>query len=287
MADDMTGRQRQDHQYPRPANAGPGTGAPVNAAPGGASVSAQAGPTHAHASGHRSAEADPAFTGTAQPNSSLAFTRQHIDFGHARAARRHSIFVAVMKGLLPSLAVCFVVALILWSQGVFDAKTSDAAFEPSKIDLSGSGVKMVSPKLTGLDRDDQRFEVSANSAVQDADNPGLVTMEQIQGRMTLDDGGWFRVEADGGEYNSDTNILTLTEDIEVTVSTGYVARLNGARVDFQEGRVDTSNPVLVFMNAGIVTGNAMSMLNKGELVRFTGGTTMTINGRAGNPASDK
>ncbi len=192
-----------------------------------------------------------------------------------------------MKGLLPSLAVCFVLAILLWSQGVFDSEESDSVFELDQIDLSGSGVKMVSPKLTGLDRDDQRFEVSADSAVQDADNPGLVTMERIQGRMTLKDGGWFRVEADGGEYDSDSNILTLTDDIEVTVSSGYVARLNSARVDFQEGRVDTTNPVLVFMNAGIVTGNAMSMLNKGELVRFTGGTTMTINGRAGNTASEQ
>jgi len=203
----------------------------------------------------------------------------------ARAARRHSIFVAVMKGMLPSLLIGMVLALVLWSQGVFEDTASDAAFEPGEIDLSGSGVKMLAPKLTGLDRDDQRFEVTAQSATQDADDPGLVTMHRIRARMALQDGGWFRVEAEGGEYDSNANILTLRSNIEVTVSSGYVARLNDARVDFQEGRVDTANPVLVFMNAGIITGNAMTMFEKGKRVRFSGGATMTINGRAGSTAA--
>jgi hypothetical protein len=102
--------------------------------------------------------------------------------------------------------------------------------------------------------------------------------------MELQDGGWFGLEAAGGVYDSDANVLELTDDIEVTLSSGYVARLNTARVDFQEGRVDTENPVLVFMNAGIITGNAMTMLEKGRRVRFTDGATMTINGRAGSSA---
>ena len=198
-------------------------------------------------------------------------------------ARRHSIFVALMKGLLPSLVVCLVIAFILYTRGGFEPALPEGfEFDPGQFDLSGGGVRMLNPKLTGTDRDNQHFEVTATLAIQDIENPGLITMETIRGRMRMADGGWVRVDADGGAFNSDESLLTLEDGIEVTMSTGYVARLNGARVDFNEGRVDTDNPVLVFMNAGIVSGNAMTIFDKGERVRFTGGASMTINGDPGD-----
>ncbi len=196
----------------------------------------------------------------------------------ASAARRHSIFVALMKGLLPGLAICLALVGILYAQGLFDETTGTTPFDAPPIDFSGSGVKMINPQLTGLDREGQQFELTAQSAIQDVDDAGVVTMEQIRGRIGLKDGGWLQLEAKGGTYSSDKNILSLEDDVKVSVSTGYVAKLNGARVDLSEGRVNTNNPVLVFMNAGMITGNSMIMYDKGKRVIFKNGTTMTING---------
>lgn len=252
-------------------------------APGDASMRQDADPPR-YGAGQHGSPGRPLHQVAAPDGAGPSAIRPHLDHRSARAARRHSIFVAVMKGMLPSLVISFIVGAILYAQGVFDPPDPDAPFVAPRLDLSGSGVTMVSPRLTGLDRNNQRFEVTAETAVQHADDPGMVTMERIRGRMELQDGGWFGLEAAGGVYDSDANVLELTDDIEVTLSSGYVARLNTARVDFQEGRVDTENPVLVFMNAGIITGNAMTMLEKGRRVRFTDGATMTINGRAGSSA---
>jgi lipopolysaccharide export system protein LptC len=201
-----------------------------------------------------------------------------IDEARTASARRHSAFVAVMKGLLPGLAVCLVLVFVFYSQGGFaPSLPDDFTFDPGDLGISGAGIRMVSPKLSGLDENNQRFEVSAASAMQAASNPALITMEGIRARMTLKDGGWVRVEARGGEFDSDINLLTLVDDIEVTMSSGYVARLNGAKVDFNKGTLESGNPVLVFTDAGIISANAVQILDKGKLVRFTDGASMTIN----------
>lgn len=184
-----------------------------------------------------------------------------------------------MKGLLPTLAVCIILAMVFFSRGDFaPALPEGVEFDPGEIDLTGSGVRMVSPLLTGLDNENRRFEVTAVSAEQDAEDPGAVNLEGINGSMQLSDGGWVTLDAVGGQYNSETNMLSLRDAIEVTTSAGYVARLNGAEVDFKKGEVATTNPVVVYMDAGVITGNAMTMYHNERLVRFTDGVTMTING---------
>lgn len=202
-----------------------------------------------------------------------------IDARHARRARTHSAFVSVMKWLLPSLAAGLIVVFVFYTQGGFAPDLPDNVdFDPGDLSLEGGGIKMVSPKLSGLDDSNQRFEVTAASAIQDRENPGMVTLDQIRARMALEDGGWVSVEADGGVFRSDESNLVLKDSIEVTMSSGYVAKLNGATVDFKRGSVVTDSPVLVFMNAGIIAANAMEILEKGRRVRFTERATMTING---------
>ena len=197
----------------------------------------------------------------------------------ASAARRNTLFVTLMKGVLPVIAVGFLAVLVFYSQGGFAPDLPEnVTFDPGKLDLEGSGIKMLNPKLSGLDDNNQRFEVNARSAVQDRENPGHVTLDGIQARMVLQDGGWVNVQANGGEFRSEESRLTLVDDIEVTMSSGYVAKLNGADVDFKNGSLVTTNPVLVFMNAGIISANAMEILEKGARVRFTERATMTING---------
>lgn len=197
----------------------------------------------------------------------------------ARAAQRHSLFVALMKGLLPSLAVGLVIVFVFYSRGGFAPDLpDDLDFDPGQIDVASDGIRMVNPKLSGTDDRNQRFEVSAASATQDRNNPALVTLDQINAEMQLADGGWVRVDARGGTFDSDRSLLTLEQQIEVTMSSGYVARLDGASVDFEKGTLVTANPVLVFMNAGIITGNAMEILDRGKFVRFTNRASMTING---------
>ena len=85
-----------------------------------------------------------------------------------------------------------------------------------------------------------------------------------------------KVKSDYVEDIPDSQLLK--DAIEVTMSSGYVAKLNGATVDFKRGSVVTNSPVLVFMNAGIIAANAMEILEKGKRVRFTERATMTING---------
>jgi len=214
----------------------------------------------------------------APPRRSTPVDQASVARRHAMRARRHSIFVALMKGLLPSLVVGMVLVFFFYSEGGFTPSLPEnVTFDPGELGITGAGIRMVSPKLSGLDENGQRFEVSAASATQAVDNPALVTLDGINARMTLKDGGWVKVQAHGGRFDSDANMLTLHDQIEVEMSTGYVARLNGATVDFNTGTLVSDNPVLVFTDAGVITGNAVEILEKGKRVRFTKRASMTIN----------
>lgn len=195
---------------------------------------------------------------------------------HTRAARRHSIFVAIMKGLLPSLVVGMIVVYFVYAGQLSPELPAGVDFDPGSISIDTDGIRMTRPSLNGVDDKNQPFQVNAASALQDRDNPALVSLEGITAKLTLNDGGWISLESAQGRFDTDKSQLQLTENIEVNSSQGYVVKLNDAFVDAKKGSLTTSNPVLVISKSGIINANAMTVLEKGKRVIFSNRVAMTI-----------
>jgi lipopolysaccharide export system protein LptC len=84
------------------------------------------------------------------------------------------------------------------------------------------------------------------------------------------------MSAVSGIYNMKTEILTLTDEINLGSSTGYEGRLNEAVIDVRKGTVVSEKPVWVKMlNGGFLNARRLEVVENGAVLRF-GGVTMTI-----------
>ena len=205
-----------------------------------------------------------------------------IDKTNARAARRHSVFVALMKGLLPGLVIGLAGVFFFYTYDFRPVALPDnVEFDPGKVSVGAEGIRMVAPKLTGVDENQQTFEIKADEAIQDRADPAKVTLVGIDARVNLTDGGTIGFSAHKGVYNTDLNQIWLSESIEIRSSEGYVAQLSEAQVDFKNGLMVSNSPVLIFTNDGVINASGVQVLDGGKKVIFSGRVTLNLNGSAG------
>lgn len=205
-----------------------------------------------------------------------------IDKTNARAARRHSVFVALMKGLLPGLVLGLAAIFFFFSYDFQPVSLpGNVKFDPGKVSVGTEGIRMVAPKLTGVDDKQQTFEIKADEAIQDRADPAKVTLAGIDARINLADGGTIGFSAQKGVYNTDLNQIWLSEELEVRSSEGYVAQLSEAQVDFKNGLMVSNSPVLIFTNDGVIKASGIQVLDGGKKVIFSGRVNLNLNGSAG------
>jgi lipopolysaccharide export system protein LptC len=148
--------------------------------------------------------------------------------------------------------------------------------ELGKLVIKGTKITMQAPKIAGYTNDARPYEFIAKAAAQDIFKPDLVELDQIHAKMGMEDKSTVELTAPSGTYDMKGNTLTLNDDIAVASSTGYAARLTEALVDMKSGDVVSNKPVKVKLLNGWLNGKRMEITDKGDVIRFEGGVTMTL-----------
>lgn len=142
--------------------------------------------------------------------------------------------------------------------------------------VSGTKITMEAPRLAGFTRDSRGYEVHAKSAAQDLAKPEIVELKELRAKIDMQDKTNVEMTAQGGFYNTKTELLTLGPDILLKSTTGYEARLADAVVDIRKGNIVSEKPVAVKMLKGNLDAKRIEVLNAGEVLRFDGGVSMTL-----------
>jgi lipopolysaccharide export system protein LptC len=142
--------------------------------------------------------------------------------------------------------------------------------------MSGTKIMMQQPRISGYTRDNRRYDLMAQSAGQDLTKPDVVELLGIQATMEMQDQAVFETTAKAGSYNSKTELLTLSQNILVTSTTGYLARLQEAVVDIRAGKITSEQPVEMRASGWTVNANRMEIGESGELMRFERGVSVTL-----------
>lgn len=199
-----------------------------------------------------------------------------------RRARRHSRLVRLLRVGLPlaTLVGVLLYALAGW------LNPFKALNLPSMANLTISGTRIVmdAPRLAGYTRDGRSYELTASAAAQDLRKPQFMELQDVRARMDLQDGNTVSVTADGGLYDSKSEVVTLRQNVIVTTSNGTEVRLIEATLDMRKGHVVSDQPVDVLMPTGRVEAKQMEVINGGEIVHFRGGVRVTTQG-APSPAA--
>jgi lipopolysaccharide export system protein LptC len=142
--------------------------------------------------------------------------------------------------------------------------------------VSGTKIMMQQPRLAGFTRDNRRYNMIAQAAAQDVTKPDMIELHGINATMEMKDGAVFETTAKDGLYNSKTELLTLSQNIVVTSSSGYKALLNEAVIDVRAGRVVSDKPVEVKTATWTINANGMEVADSGDVMRFDRGVFVTM-----------
>ncbi len=196
---------------------------------------------------------------------------------HARdlaksAADRHSRFVRLAKISLPIIGLLIAVVVI----GRFWLVTHLPGLNMPAVLFTKNGLTMVEPRLTGRSRN-RAYDISASKATQDFLTPKVVQLDQLAGRVEMQDNDWAKIQSRSGTYDGNADTLKLMGTVTVTTSTGYQLGADDANIDLTKGNMTTTNPVHIQGPTGWLDAGAAEVRDGGANITFSRGVHMLIN----------
>ncbi len=185
-----------------------------------------------------------------------------------RAARRHSLLVKTLRGLLFAGAVVLLPGILIVKIADPFHAVPGVSVEGGSVD--GTKITMAHPKLAGYHNDGRPYEITASSAVQDIKVPNLFELHDMDAHLTMLDKTTTHVTAASGNYDSKRETLALTSQVRISSDSGLDMRTEDAHVEFKSETLATDKPVSVAMRGNTIEADAMRMTGGGKQVTFEG-----------------
>jgi lipopolysaccharide export system protein LptC len=188
---------------------------------------------------------------------------------------RYSRFVSVMKIALPLGALALFATVLIYS-GVFDTRDRlDITFR--EIATLNNDLRMVSPRVTGLDKSGRPYVLTADTATQATGKPNFVELENLQADLKLEDeSDWVTLSSSSGLLDTENQTLDLKQKVDVYASSGYEFHGSSAVIDFRNGTFSSTDPVDGQGPLGTLRADSMTADNKNRTLHFQGRVKVRI-----------
>ncbi len=197
-------------------------------------------------------------------------------------AGQYSRFVRFMKVALPLGAVILVLSTIIYS--ALTQTTVGVSFFLSSENDIGNDLRMANPKFLGYDSKQRPVEVFADAANQDPDNPDLIHLENIRGKLMADDPATSDPDdavevfltADRGTLHSKNREILLQGNVLLLSSSNYRFRTEQALIDLDRDMIRGDSPIHGEGAVGSINADRFTVLNNGSRVVFSGNVRTRI-----------
>ena len=186
---------------------------------------------------------------------------------------RHDLLVRFAKVALPSAVGVLIAFLAL---APLD-KEGDVSFilDKKKVDNAPERMRVESARYVGQDNRGQKFEISANSALQQSSDVPIVDIQGMLARLGLAQGP-LMIGANQGRYNLDTQKIAITGPVRVLGPDGYRLETRDVTVDLKQRQLASAGPVSGEMRLGRFTaGRLRADLGERKVV-LDGGARLKI-----------
>lgn len=188
-------------------------------------------------------------------------------------ARRYSHRVRGLKLVLPIVGAILIFGFVAVAMTTHHLKTP---FGIATIDLTDGQVVMDSPKLNGFTASDSAYEIVADRALQDLNDPKKVVLEKIGATLTLTDGNVVSVKANNGKFDIEGENLNLNSGVNVHMSSGYDAELDNAVIDIKTGVLKSDDPVFIKAEIGEIRADSIIVRDNGNFIFFEDRVRMIV-----------
>lgn len=195
------------------------------------------------------------------------------------AARRHSARVRALRLLVPAAGVVSVVVVLA---GWWYSTATIPELAITDVTVTDEGIAMDAPVLRGEDDDGRPYELRAAEAFQSLSVNPVITMRQLEGEMTIDDGEQAIIVAPQARFDSETQLMVFEEGgVELRLSSGGQAFLGVSEVDLENGTLRSQEPVRIASDEVTLDAGGVQGFDGGERLLFTDGVRMVF-----TPAQD-
>jgi len=191
------------------------------------------------------------------------------------SARRYSVFVKFMKGVLPMGALALGVAVLVYALQPRDLGRMAMTFE--RLGRVEGDLAMIKPRLTGVDNDGLPFVITAARATQEARGSDRVRLEDVGADISMKDGTALHVTAGQGVVDTKTHVLEVTGGMRLTSQDGYDARTQSAVADLKAGTVHGEHGIEAEGSMGRITAQRFALNRETRQLKFDGNVHMIIN----------
>ena len=179
------------------------------------------------------------------------------------AARRHSRFITIFRGLLIGLAICLVGALTFF---IFDGPASETV-----VTNEAEIVRMTNPRYTGTDGDGVPYTLTAEYAVRSRSDVNAVRLvNPVLNFFRLEGAEGSNIVAKEGLYDSKAQAMELRTDVTVSTDDGYVCETTHARILASDKTVEGDEPIFCTGDFGQVRGDKYQILDSYSRFIFLG-----------------
>jgi len=189
------------------------------------------------------------------------------------AARRRTRLVRVLRYLLPLFAAVSVVAFIVITRFYLPLGLD---FDAARLSVTRNSIIMDSPHLSGFDRHQREFSMTATRAIQPFTNPSQVRLENLQASIETATGDVTRITAESGDYDHNKRTLQLFGAIAADSDDGYTMHLTDADIDLAAGTLVSENPVTIGYGGNSFSGKRLSVSDGGKVIVLEGDVKSTL-----------
>jgi lipopolysaccharide export system protein LptC len=204
--------------------------------------------------------------------------------GEFRRALRHSVRVKVLKLLLPLAAagVLSLYALPAYFRVSVDNGRGEASVR--SIALEAGSLKMLEPRVKGVNDKNDAYEFVADSATQASRTAETMLLENIRGRIAGHDGAVTTLTAPDGVHNGKAEEMTFNNGAVVSRDPDFSATFRTATAFMKQQTVVSKTPVVVRLHESTIHADGMTLFWGEQRAIFEGNVRTHIERRANDGA---
>jgi lipopolysaccharide export system protein LptC len=188
---------------------------------------------------------------------------------------RYSLFVGLMKVVLPASAAALILLVIAWPQLTF--KDDRFRLGMSRLNLDqADNPTMLNARYDGIDEQRRPYSITADMATQSKQDEDIIDLELPKADMTLEGGAWLALNARAGQYHRTNEVLDLSGGVSLFHDRGFELRSNSAHIDLAAGIAEGAQPVEGQGNFGTVQSEGFRVLDRGQTIIFTGKSRLVL-----------
>lgn len=191
-----------------------------------------------------------------------------------RDAKRHSALVKLLRIALPVATIGIAGLYFIPEKITVEVDDGQASIE--SVEIADGGLKMVNPRINGVHEKHGIYDIRADDATQQIQNPELITLNKISAILTSRQEEKTTLTAPSGIFHSKKEELTFTQGVVIGGDAGLSGKLKTATAFLEANKLISSDPVEFSFHSSTIKAGSMTLFSSDKRVIFEGGVKVHL-----------